>query len=219
MNYSRSFAIFCLVLILGLLSLGTWQLYRKEEKEILLKALAKAYETPPQDADEVKTPSLFQPLFIKGRFLPNKTIFLSAKTHQGKSGVYVLDVFQTQGKKFLLVQRGWAQTPTASPPLQTLTLEGIARLPSPPTYFQPKNTPPTYFWIDLKALSDELNLSLLPYYIVSKTSYDTHVLPTDPIPFPSNNHLQYAITWYILAFFLLCVLFYRKKYFLQKEHT
>jgi len=218
-KHSRSFAIFCLVLSLCLLSLGTWQIYRKEEKETLLKALEKAYTTLPQDADEVETPSLFQPLFIKGHFLANKTIFLSAKTHKGKSGVYVLDIFQTQKGQFLLIQRGWSQTTTPSLPLNTLTIEGIARVPSPPTYFQPKNTPPTYFWIDLKALSHELNLPLLPYYIVSKTSYDPHILPTDPIPFPSNNHLQYAITWYILAFSILFVFFYSRKHFLKKEKS
>ncbi len=218
MKYHRSFAIFCLALILGLLSLGTWQLHRKEEKEILLKALSKAYEEPSQNVDEVKVPALFQPLFVKGHFLTHKTIFLSAKTHQGRVGVYVLDVFQTQGGQFLLVQRGWSQaTKTSPPPLDTLTVEGIARIPSPPTYFQPKNTPPTYFWIDLKALSHELGVPLLPYYIVSKTSYDPQILPTDPIPLPSNNHLQYAITWYFLAFSLLFVLFYNRKNFLQKE--
>lgn len=218
MRYSRSFAIFCLLLILGLLSLGTWQLYRKEEKEALLKALAQAHTAPPQDADKVQTPSLFQPLFVKGHFLANKTIFLSAKTHQGKSGVHVLDVFHTQGGQFLLVQRGWSQITKAAPPLNTLVLEGIARTPSHPTYFQPNNTPPTYFWIDLKALSNELGVPLLPYYIVSKTSYDPQILPTNPIPLPSNNHLQYAITWYLLAFSLLFVFLYNRKHFLQKDH-
>jgi len=217
-KYSRSFAIFCLVFILCLLGLGTWQLYRKEEKEALLKALAQINTTSPQDADKVKAPSLFQPLFVKGHFLPNKTIILSAKTHQGKSGVYVLDVFQTQEGHFLLVQRGWSQNSTVSPPSHTLMIEGVARLPSPPTYFQPNNAPPTYFWIDLKAISTELGIRLLPYYIVSKASYDPQILPTDPIPLPTNNHLQYAITWYFLAFSLLFVFFYNRKYFLQKDH-
>ncbi len=217
MTSSRSFFIFCLFLVLVLLSLGAWQLARKTEKEKLLTALENAYTSPLQEVDTVKTPGLFQPLFAKGHFLAKKTVYLSAKTHQGKSGFYVLDVFQTQGGHFLLVQRGWSATPHASPPLHPLTIEGIARNPSPPTYFQPKNTPPTYFWIDLAALSVDLNCPLLPYYIVAKTSFEAHIYPTDPIPRPSNNHLQYAITWFILAFTLIFVLLYKKKHFLQKE--
>jgi surfeit locus 1 family protein len=217
MKHSSFFCIFSLVLTLGCLALGTWQLHRKGEKEALLEALEKSRQGPSSPLNESRPPPFLQAVTVRGHFLKDKTIFLQAKTRQGKNGVHVLDVFQTQKGHFLLVQRGWAQTATASPPTGTLTINGVVRAPSAPTYFQPANTPPVYFWIDINALSKELKLPLLSYYIVAKTSHDPQILPTDPFPYPPNNHLQYAITWYSLALSLLCMLLYGRRRSFEKE--
>lgn len=219
MPQSRSFIIFILFLILVLFSLGTWQLSRKTEKEALLEALRQSQKTLPQDVDEIKTPFLFEPLYAKGHFLAGKTIFLQSKTYQGKNGVHILSVFKTQKGQFLLVQRGWcARKLTVPPPLDFLKIEGIARVPSSPNAFQPPNKKGAYFWVDLKVLSQEFSLSLLPYYLIAKVSHDPLILSTPAIPFPSNNHLQYAITWYSLAFFLLGMLLWRAKKIMRKEY-
>lgn len=217
MKPSKSFLFFTLFLILALISLGTWQLHRKQEKEALIQALQRSQNTFPQNLDEIKTPTLFQPLYAQGHFLSGKMIFLQAKTHQGKSGVYVLNVFQTEKGQYVLIQRGWSADTNINVPIETLKIEGIARLPSPPTYFQPANKPSQYFWIDLKSLSTQFNLPLLPYYLVAKESFDPQIFPTDPIPFPTNNHLQYAITWYLLAFFVIIMFLWAKIYSLKKE--
>lgn len=219
MPHSRLFSVFSLFIIGVFLSLGTWQLVRKQEKERFISDLHAARKAPAKDADKVKSLRSPSSLFAKGQFLPDKTITLSTKTHKGKVGVYVLSVFQTQGGKYVLIQRGWAEVPPLQSPLGWLTLEGIGRLPSQPTYFQPKNVPPTYFWVDLSLLSKEFNLPLEPYYIVLKTPMESRLLATDPFPFPSNNHLQYALTWYSLAFILVGMLWYGRKKSLQKEPT
>lgn len=210
-----SFSVF--LVILALIGLGTWQLQRRADKEAFLTTFTQNQKKPAQNVDAVTTPDPFVPLFAEGHFLPGKTIFLQAKTHQGKSGVYVLDVFQTQKGQFLLIQRGWSQTEIAAPPSGSRKVEGVVRIPALPNFFQPTNQPPIYFWIDLKALSHDLNLPLLPYYLVAKTPEDPRILPTTPIPLPSNHHLQYALTWYSLAFSLLIMLLWRKKQSLRKE--
>ncbi len=217
MLHPRSFIIFSLILIMAFIGLGSWQLIRKQEKETLISALEEGQKRLPEDVDALETPTLFQPLFAVGHFLNRPPFFLSAKTYQGKSGFYVLDIFQTQEGKYLLVQRGWSQTQTVSSPVGILKIEGIARVPSTPTVFQPQNTPPTYFWIDLSLLSKEVGVPLLPYYIVTKTSYDPHTYPTDPVPMPRNHHLEYAITWYSLAFILMSMLFYKNNLFKKRR--
>ena len=217
MPRSRFFIAFSLFSIAVFIGLGTWQLARKRQKERFIADLYAAQTAAPQNVDTVKTFIFPCSFFAKGQFLPDKHIVLSAKTHQGKSGVYVLNVFQTQGGKFILIQRGWAQSPVFQVPVGVFTIEGIGRLPGPPTYFQPRNSPPTYFWIDLSLLSKEFNLPLEPYYIVATTSLDSRIIQTESFPLPSNNHLQYALTWYSLAFILMGMLLYGRKYSLQKE--
>lgn len=215
--HSYSLILFTLLLIFVFIGLGTWQLERKKEKEALLHSLATAWMGEVVNVDEVQTPLLMKPLYAMGHYVPGKTIFLQAKTHKGKSGVYILDVFQTQKGKFLLVQRGWSPKERTLIPIGNIKIEGIVRTPARATYFQPLNKPPVYFWIDLKMLSKELQLPLLPYYLVAKTSNDSQILPTDPFPLPRNNHLEYAITWYGLAFALLVMLLWTLKNRLHKE--
>ncbi len=217
MRLPWSFSLFTFILILVFLSLGTWQLKRKAGKKALLETLAQSQKNAALNVDDIKTPTLFQPLYATGQFVPGKRIFLQSKVHQGKSGVYVLDVFQTQKGHYLLIQQGWANKEILNTPRGNRRIEGIARMPSSPTYFQPVNSPPTYFWIDLKDLSQDLNIPLLPYYLVAKSSEDPQILPTPPFPLPSNNHLEYAITWYGLAFALGVMLLWSRRYYLKKE--
>lgn len=203
-----SLSLFTGLLILIFLSLGTWQVIRKGEKEALLETLAQSRYAKPIDINSISHPKAFQVLSAKGHFVPGKTIFLQSKTHEGKAGVYVLDVFQIDDGHYVLTQRGWAPKELTSLPSERVTIEGVVRLQTPPSYFQPENKAPTYFWVDLERLSKDLSLPLLPYYLVLKSSFHPQILPTDPIPLPRNNHLSYAITWYLLAFLLLIMLFY-----------
>lgn len=218
LHLSSSFVLFTLLFIFIFSGLGTWQLQRKAEKEALLHALATAWEGEIYNVDELENPPLLKPLFAEGHYLPGKTIFLQAKTYHGKSGVYVLDVLQTVRGQFLLVQRGWSPKEYIPPSTGSLKIEGIVRSPSPPTYFQPLNHPPTYFWIDLEALSKDLELPLLPYYLVARDSNDSKIFPTEAFPPPRNNHLEYALTWYSLAFALLVMLLWSFKSCLHKEN-
>lgn len=200
------FVVFTLFFILIFMALGIWQLQRKAEKEALIESVLQNQNKPPENADNSLAPQPFQPLYAEGHFLPNKTIFLQAKTYKGKSGVYVFDVLQTLKGQFLLVQRGWASKELFPHQESISKIEGVAREPAHPTYFQPANKNPTYFWIDLKTLTQDLNVPLLPYYVVAKESYDERIYPVAPLPHFRNDHLQYALAWFSLAFALLGML-------------
>src|SRR5947208_11654533 len=126
---SLSFVFFNIFIILVFISLGTWQLHRKAEKETLIETIITNQQKPAQNADDIQTPESYTPLFATGHFVPGKTITLQSKVHQGKSGIYILDVFQTLKGKFLLVQRGWASQEMRDVPLEILRIEGIARMP------------------------------------------------------------------------------------------
>lgn len=213
------FILFGFFMVCIFIVLGTWQLARKTEKEALLHSLATAWEGEVFNIDEIKMPTPLKPYYAQGHYLPGKTIFLQSKTHQGRNGIYILDVFQTLQGKYLLVQRGWSAKEHKILSSDNLKIEGIVRAPSLPTYFQPINKPPFYFWIDLAMLSQELKVPLLPYYMVARSSDDPQILPTEPMPLPRNNHLEYAITWYALAFSVLIMLLWNvKNYFIRNSH-
>lgn len=214
---SRSLSLFTIFIFLILIGLGTWQLFRKAEKENLLNELAQIEKQVPQNVDELKPFDMFMPAFAVGHFIPGKTIFLQSKSHQGKNGLYVLDFFETNKGQVLLVQRGWSASKVFSNPKGNLKIEGVARYPSKPNYFQPENQPPTYFWIDIKELSRERGQPLLPYYLVLKDSLDPQILPTNPIPTPRNKHLEYASTWYFLAFLIGIMFLWTNKIFRKKD--
>lgn len=216
MKGKKSFFVFGLLSIFIFLGLGTWQVYRKTEKETLLHSLETAQKASPENLDSINVLKTLQPIFAQGHFLAEKTIFLKAKTHQGKSGVYVLNVFQTQGGKYLLVQRGWAPYEITALPQGNLKVEGVLRAPAPPTYFQPLNNPPTYFWIDMPLLSQTLKVPLLPYYLVATSSFDAEIFPVKAFPSLTNNHLQYAVTWYFLAIALGIMLLWHKYFYLKR---
>jgi surfeit locus 1 family protein len=216
MKRKKSFLVFVLFSIFIFLGLGTWQVCRKAEKEALLKSLERTQKASPENLDFMKVPKAFQPIFAQGHFLVEKTIFLKAKTHQGKSGIYVLNVFQTHGGQHLLVQRGWAPYEIRVLPQGDLKVEGVLRAPAPPNYFQPSNEPPSYFWIDLPLISQTLNVPLLPYYLVATSSFDAEIFPVKPFPSLTNNHLQYALTWYFLAFALGIMLLWHKYFYLKR---
>lgn len=212
-----TFLVFSGGLIALTIGLGNWQLQRKKEKETLIESLNQRQFNSPQNIDDLRTPELLQPLMTKGTFLPGKRIYLQSKVHKGKNGLFVLDVFQTEKGKFLLVQRGWTQSPLKGPIPKPLVLQGSARFPTKPTFFQPLNSPPTYFWIDLNALSQEFNLPLEQYYLVEKTSFNPSIFPTKAIPSLSNRHLHYALTWYGLALALFGMVVYFLTLTLTKE--
>ena len=212
----NGFLCFISFFIVLCLALGTWQLVRKGEKEVLLESLRVAQKASPENVDSLKSPKPFQPLFAEGHFIPGKTVFLQAKTFEGRGGVYVLSVFETLKGQFLLVQRGWAAQEIVSHPEGNLRFEGVLRKPSAPNYFQPLNNPPTYFWIDLDLLSRKLNVPLLPYYVIATSSFDANIYPVKPLPSLPNNHLEYATTWYLLAFALGFMLWWHKYFYLKR---
>src|SRR5690606_33545017 len=113
--------------------------------------------------------------------------------------------FQTEQGLLLLVNRGWAppsEWDSLSRPLETLTLEGIIRLETPPSFFTPENNyeKRALYRITPLDIGKETSLPLLPFYLQKTEPPDSappYVLTS--LPEIRNPHLGYAITWFSLA--------------------
>ena len=117
-----------------------------------------------------------------------------------------------------MVDKGWVKKDKINLLKKTLfsneVVEGYTKKIQKKNLFTPDNNIKEDFLysVEIVSLQKSLNKNIYPLLIVqtSKTSKD--IIPNNYEIRLSNNHLQYAITWYALALVtIIFFLFYRKK--------
>lgn len=137
-------------MVLSTASLGRWQLSRAAQKQALQDAVETRRMVPPLHNVELLAqkdePSdvLHRPVELRGRFVPEFTVFLDNRQMHGRPGFYVLTpLLLEHSNTAVLVQRGWVVRNfldrTALPELATPT--GVVQLvgriaPVPPKLFE-----------------------------------------------------------------------------------
>jgi len=97
----------------GLLSLGSWQLRRADEKRALLAAYAAGQETRVRlTASNAESLPRYQRVTVSGRYEPGRQSLLdNMPSKSGKPGYRVLTPFRLDdGTGLVLVDRGWIAT-------------------------------------------------------------------------------------------------------------
>jgi surfeit locus 1 family protein len=193
-------ALTTLVIVIGCVALGVWQLERREWKAGLVAAreaaLAAAPVAPPRSAGEARVLD-YRRVVAEGVFLNDKAVLLHAIGPKGAAGFAVLTPLRLAEGRIVIVNRGFVPNERRDPairPLGSVRVEGLLRLPpaEKPGWFTPDNRPAAgeWFWVDLGAIAAAQGLiGAAPFYL------DTAGAPP-PLP---NDHLQYAITWFSLA--------------------
>jgi surfeit locus 1 family protein len=213
-------AIGCVLLV----ALGVWQLYRLQWKEALVadvNARLSASAVPLGEA--ITHPMEFLRVKTTGRFQNEREMFLLA-SEVGSAGWRVVTPFASDEGIMVLVDRGFVpddeRDPTKRPqsdPPGDVAIEGyISRHSSGQGLFTPDNDPArdNWYWWDIPAM-----LAFAKIDPASRVApFILHVLPSvgaaDALPKPTppalnltNNHLQYALTWFALAIVLAAVTF------------
>lgn len=205
------FTMFTFSLLVGL---GTWQLMRMEKKNDRIEMLEKAMQSRPAslssiNLDKPKIP--YRRVKLTGRFMHEKEahLFTGARVPKGKPGYNILTPFERSEGGYILVDRGWTLVASKSPvnrpdslsPAQ-VTIEGIMMPEEKPGYFTPRNQleKNLWFWLDTEALREFTGYDLPRSYVrqVSENPFKSIIAGKAEINV-RNDHLQYAITWYILA--------------------
>jgi len=187
-----------------LLSLGFWQLRRMEWKEAILAEIAAGIAAPPVALPSEPDPSMkYLPVEVEGRTTGQEILVLSGTREQG-GGYQVISGFQTADGRRIMVDRGFIPQDDrrAARPATDLTVLGNLHWPSEKGSAtpEPNLTEGIWFARDVPAMAAQLGTE--PVLVVaSAVAGDPQGIEPIPVGITGipNSHLEYAVTWFLLA--------------------
>ncbi|WP_240545077.1 SURF1 family protein [Sinorhizobium fredii] len=205
-----------LLLVAGLLALGTWQVKRLSWKLDLVARVEERVHAapvlPPSRsgwADISAARDEYRRVRARGRFLNEETLVYAA-TELG-AGYWVMTPLALDDGTTVLVNRGFvpADKREASTRPQgrvegDTEVTGLMRMDEPEDSLLRSNKPQEERWYsrDVGAIAMARGLSdVAPYFIDADATPNPGGLPVGGLTRVvfSNNHLVYAVTWYCLA--------------------
>ncbi len=214
--------------IVMLIALGIWQLQRHEWKAGLIAereaAMAAAPVPLPARIDDPEALS-FRRISATGTFRHDRELFVAAVSRRGNDGYQIVTPLIRADGPPVLVNRGWVPKDRKDPATRaagqvpgTVTVEGIGRTRQVRRGLVPENLPDRNLWftMDLPVMAEAAGLpEIVPIYLEAGGAPNPGGYPLGGqtrISLP-NDHLQYAITWFLLAIALgvIYVAYHRPK--------
>ena len=209
-----------LAMLLLLIGLGTWQVYRLHWKEGILAQIAKAEAAPPiplPAEPEPYTPSPYTKIAVTGRYRFDQAAQYGAEVRDTSAGptmgAYQIVPLERTGAPTILVDRGWIpqnRQASLSQPAGAVTVAGYVRPEETQHWFSPTDDDAgrQFFTLDPAVIGAVVGApNPEPYTLVAlgPETAGTYPAPAQHLPRPPNNHLSYVITWYGLAVALLII--------------
>lgn len=200
------------VMLVGV-QLGNWQLRRAEEKTELGERIAALAAVPAMPLSAAgQTPAEWQPVILRGEWLPQGGIFLDNRVYQGQAGYHRLVPLKLVDGEVVLVNRGWvaagsdrAHLPEVGGDTGSASVEGVVRRPEARPYTLAQQAGAGRLWqvLDLPAYRAAFGLPVAGF-IVQQTGGEkgrSDGLVRDwPRPDAgADRHRAYAVQWYGLA--------------------
>ncbi|WP_440110058.1 SURF1 family protein [Acidovorax sp. BL-A-41-H1] len=230
-----------IVAMLVTASLGRWQLSRASQKQALQSAIDERRQLGPVDvrafvqaqepsasttghadkagADDALAHGLVhRTVALRGRWVPEFTVFLDNRQMNGRPGFFVVTPLQLTGPegagKVVMVQRGWVprnfQDRTQLPQVETprdaeVSVQG--RIASPPSRLYEfddgpaiQRSSPIRQNLDLAAFRTESRLPILPLTVLQTGEAADGLLRNWPIVSAGiDKHYGYAFQWFGLC--------------------
>ncbi len=213
------FGLFC--------ALGTWQLYRADEKREIAERINARSEAAalnlvgPVDLDPQALE--YQKVHVKGEFVPRGQLLIDNILRNNQPGYHVITPFRISASgRAILVNRGWVPQgasredfPEVEIPAGELGLEGIIRSPSHLPFIDSTAEPldegegfNLWLYLDLDRYRQESTLQLMPFAMLQYNDTGDGLLRKWP-PYQAKTamHLGYALQWFGLAL-VVCLMFY-----------
>ena len=198
-----------LVLVPLFIGLGFWQLDRAGQKRQLAgtqetRGTAPVLELDSRmlDAEDVE----HRMLAVSGTFIPEKSVFIENRKHQGKTGLHVISPMKiASGDRYLLVNRGWVRTPPKEEPSAAVRVTGRAVVPQPPAIklgggYAPASSQQRWPYFTLETYSAWSGLAVYPFMVLQSPD-DDHgfVRAWVSKPVDETMHIGYALQWFAFA--------------------
>lgn len=189
-----------------LLGLGIWQIQRLAWKENILATIDARIAAPPVALPESpeQERDIYLPVHLEGEILEGELHVFTSVKDLG-AGYRVIAPFETRSGQRLMLDRGYirASDKTKERPIGAARLIGNLHWPDDIDDFTPPPQLDANIWYgrDVEQMAAALNTD--PVLVVLREAPDEH---RGIMPMPvgtaliSNDHLQYAITWFSLAF-------------------
>ena len=215
--------ILTLVACAILLSLGTWQMRRMEWKQEIIRQATFGIQSKAVDYIDWRTKqTAFDKQFIKVRFsgqLRHEGTVYVHVIRGGHLGYLVMTPVLMKDGKSAFVNRGFIlQTQKNHEKLKTGTdfvqREAFIRLGEKKSYFTPDPAlhKRVWFTVDLPSKTQALGASAIDnthylelFTVNNQKAWPSLRDPGDYIAAIPNRHFEYMLTWFGLAFSLLCV--------------
>ncbi|MEY3809373.1 MAG: hypothetical protein RJA54_692 [Pseudomonadota bacterium] len=212
----KSLDILFIFFIFIVLSLGTWQVFRLNSKSQLISDLENNLKRNSIDFN-VDIDKEYTKVLLKKKNLKSK-IFLY-HLNKGEIGFKVIVPYEVNSSLLVLVDKGWIRKDKINSIKNSLLnddiIEGYTKKIREKKLFTPKNNIKEDFLysVEIDNLKKSLNKNIYPLLIIQTSKTKKDIIPNDYHIGLSNNHLQYAITWYGLALFtIIFFLYYRRKF-------
>ena len=209
------FSVFVYFIILVLLSLGFWQLYRLSWKLDLINQIENSLKVEPIELQNVEKKNYLR-IKTSGQIDFEKQIYLYNLNESGKPGFEVINPIKI-GKEDYLINRGWISFDNKNKPeiniIDQKNIIGTLMLQSKSSSFKPKNEIDKNYWftLDREDILKFTGRNFSKYIIYLNGNYE-NPRPKVITAKISNNHKKYAITWFSMAISILLIyLYFRKK--------
>ncbi len=218
-----------LIAFAGFIALGTWQLYRLSWKRDLIARVEQRVHATPQAAPEpdawqtiTDKKDVYRHVSATGTYLADRDVRVQAVTELGP-GFWLMTPLRLTSGALVLINRGFVLAPQNGSNRTTatcaegiiddqhsVTVTGLLRISEPAGGFLRKNDPTAERWYsrDVEAIAQQKKLGVVAPYFIDADAYAGQLRRAASSDCPlggltvisfDNNHLVYAVTWFVLA--------------------
>ena len=201
------------------LALSVWQMERREWKRDILGRIAANQSATPIALDALLSGGdplrrEYGRVAVSGTFLHDKEFHLAARSRGNDVGIQVVTPLRTDKGQIVLFDRGWVPSEKKDPAKRaegqvagTVKLVGVVRRTQVQRQFAPDNVPDKNVWFTVdvplmrKLAGGGPDPALDTFFLEADANHNPGGLPLGgqtQLGIP-NDHLQYAITWFLLA--------------------